>query len=203
MWAQTHHWNFDILELSGKLATSSLIDVIFAWNSEPDMDSWWLKVSDSIGIDHLNPKSWVGDVGVDKVLLQLCWEKERIQAAALISFVYLGDPVADLSTVLHLPNHDLLRPTGKYVGFLNEVDFLIADGQPDSAQAATQLCSNTPHLEDNGNDEDGDAKGDIVYKDLEDLLSEAAMDPNGDNFQVGDLAVILFRAGSLICLAIL
>ena len=263
---QTHHRNFDILDLSGKLATSSLIDAIFARNPELDTGSRRLKVSGAIGIDHLNPKSWVGDVGVDKVSLQLCWEKGRKQAAALISFIYPGDPVADFSAVLRLPNHDLSRPTGKYVGFSNEVDFSIADDQPDSTQAATQPHSNTPHPEDDGNDEDGDAEGDIVYEDLEDLLPdssdapidglesspkdwleisgqdylkaslvsqylkanrskkvvertlrvrgvtldslrkhppEAAVDPNGDNFQVGDLAATLVRAGSLICLAIL
>ena len=85
---QTHHRNFDILDLSGKLATSLLIDCIYARNLTLDAGSRRLKVSGVIGVDHLNPKSWVGDVNVDKVSLQWCWEEGRKQASSLISSLY-------------------------------------------------------------------------------------------------------------------
>ena len=270
---QSHHRNFDILDLAGKLATSSLIDCIYARNPTLDAGSRRLKVLDVDGIDHLNPKSWIGDVNVDKVSLQLCWEAGRKQATELISLIYPGDPVVDFSTVFCLVNHDLLRPTGRYVGFSNEADFSIMDDDDQSdTQAATELHPGNPQLAADaisGLEVDGDGEDDVtsgIGGDLEDLLPdfadepidgfnssakdwleingqhylkaslisqhlkanrskkvvertlrvrgltlddlrkrplETSLDPNGDNFQVGDLAATLVSTGSFICLAIL
>ncbi|KAF9644186.1 hypothetical protein BDM02DRAFT_3131909 [Thelephora ganbajun] len=58
---QTHHRNFNILDLANKLATSSLIDSIYLRNPELDAGSRRLKVSGAIGVDHVNPKSWKAD----------------------------------------------------------------------------------------------------------------------------------------------
>jgi hypothetical protein len=185
---QTHHRNFDILELAGKLATSSLIDCIFARNPELDAGSRRLKVSGAIGIDHLNPKSWTGDVNVDKVSLQLCWEAGRKQAAALVSSVYLGDVGAEFSKVFCLPDHDLLRPHGKYVGFSNEADFSIADDQPDTKTTAPLhpdalgLTADIPSDLD-GDSDDGDnggcrdEVGGEADEDLEELLPDSYNEP--------------------------
>ena len=74
---QNHHQNFDILDLAGKLATSMLINSIYTQNPNLNSGSRQLKVTDTVGINHLNPKSWVGDVSVDKVSLQLCWEEGK------------------------------------------------------------------------------------------------------------------------------
>ncbi|KAF9779440.1 hypothetical protein BJ322DRAFT_1113248 [Thelephora terrestris] len=101
---QTHHRNFDILDLTGKLATSSLIDAIYARNPELDAGSRRLNISHSVGIDHVNPKSWIGDVGVDKVSLQLCWEEGRKQAINLLSSIYLEA----LGARGHLPSDDIV-----------------------------------------------------------------------------------------------
>ena len=162
---QSHHRNFNILDLAGKLATSSLIDCIYARNPDLDAGSRRLKVSGAVGIDHLNPKSWIGDVNVDKVSLQLCWEAGRKQATTLISSVYPGDPVADFNAVFRLADHDLLRPTGRYVGFSNEVDFSITDDQPG----------------DNGDGEDEGGYGDDTDSgadtNLEDLLPDSSNEP--------------------------
>jgi len=61
---QTHHCNFDILDLTNKLATSSLIDSIYLRNPELDTGSRRLKTLGKIGVDHVNPKSWEGNVSV-------------------------------------------------------------------------------------------------------------------------------------------
>jgi len=184
---QNHHRNFDILDLAGKLATSSLIDGIFARNPTLDAGSRRLKVTGVVGVDHLNPKSWIGDVNVGGVSLQLCWEEGRRQASSLISSLYLGNPVVDFSAVFRLANHDLLRPSGRYVGFSNEADASIEDSRPDTPTATTlhpgishPTTGTTSDSGDNSNDEDsgyGDGRSSGDSGDLEDLLPDSADEP--------------------------
>ncbi|KAF9642030.1 hypothetical protein BDM02DRAFT_3194047 [Thelephora ganbajun] len=185
---QNHHRNFDILDLAGKLATSSLIDSIYAWNPTLDAGSRRLKVTGVVGVDHLNPKSWIGDVDVSKVSLQLCWEEGRKRAYSLISLLYLGEPVVDFHAVFHLADHDLLRPGGRYVGFLNETDLSIGDDQLDTPTAAppdldtpqptagaadnSRDNSDGEDNVDNGGDGDNGDSGD-----LEDLLPDSTDEP--------------------------
>ena len=191
---QTHHRNFDMLDLSGKLATSSLIDCIYARNPELDAGSRRLKVTGVVGVDHLNPKSWIGDVNVSKVSLQWCWEEGRRQALSLLSSLYQGVPVVDFSAVFSSAGCDLLRPRGRYVGFSNEADISMDDDKPATPVDVT-LHSDDP-LVDNSDDEgdrcdgdDGDGDDGIEDDqddadgscggsgDLEDLLPESTDDP--------------------------
>ena len=53
---QTHHRNFNILDLSNKLATSSLIDLALLRNPHLNAGSRRLKTSGAVGVDHVNPK---------------------------------------------------------------------------------------------------------------------------------------------------
>jgi len=176
---QSHHRNFDILDLAGKLATSSLIDGIYARNPTLDAGSRRLKVTGVVGVDHLNPKSWIGDVNVGGVSLQLCWEEGRRQAASLVSSLYPGNPVVDFGAVLRLANHDLLRPSGRYVGFSNEADISIKDDRP-GTPAATTLHPDVPWptTEATGNSEDdSDGGSSGGGGDLEDLLPDSTDEP--------------------------
>jgi len=210
---QTHHRNFDLLDLSGKLATSSLIDSIYARNPTLDAGSRRLKVTGVIGVDHLNPKSWIGDVNVSKVSLQWCWEEGRRQASLLISSLYRGMPVVDFSAVFSLAGHDLLRPSGRYIGFSNEADISMDDDRPATPTAATPRPGDpqpaADPLADDSDDEgdgcDGDGDDDSDggggdeddqdddngsyggSGDLEDLLPESADEPlNGFNHNTED-----------------
>lgn len=182
---QNHHRNFDILDLAGKLATSSLIDSIFARNPSLDAGSRRLKVTDTVGIDHLNPKSWIGDVDVNKVSLQWCWEEGRKHACSLISSLYPRESVINFATVFHSTDCDLLRPSGKYVGFSNEADLSIKDDNDQLGECTTQPCSHTPsptnnpggdsdNEDDTCNRDNGETRGGI---DLEDLLPDSADEP--------------------------
>ena len=193
---QSHHRNFDILDLAGKLATSSLIDCIYARNPTLDAGSRRLKVTGVVGVDHLNPKSWIGDVNVNKVSLQLCWEEGRRQASSLISSLYPEDPVVDFSAIFRLADHDLLRPGGRYVGFSNEADISIEDDEP-GAPAAMVSHPNVPrptagvadHSGDDSDDEDGcgDDGSSGGDGDLEDLLPDSTDEPlNGSNRSAED-----------------
>ena len=177
---QSHHRNFDIQDLASKLATSSLIDSIFARNPELDAGSRRLKVSGAVGVDHLNPKSWIGDVNVNGVSLQWCWEEGRKQAFSLISSLYPGDPVVDFGAVFCLANHDLLRPNGSYVGSSNEPDISIQDDQP-GVPTADNLGDHSGD-EENVGDEDNESGGD-----LEDLLPDSSDEPlNSINHKAQD-----------------
>ena len=188
---QSHHRNFDILDLSNKLATSLLIDSVYLRNPELDTGSRRLKISGAIGVDHVNPKSWKGDVSVAKVSLDVCWEEGRIQAAALISSVYPEDPICNFN-MLQQPHHDLLRPEGRYIGVSNEVDPSLGDDFSQtpgrtSHDANGPLCStetaDSPLAPDDQRDDDeseggcGDRYGDEEDEGLEDLLPDSADEP--------------------------
>jgi hypothetical protein len=119
--------------------------------------------------------------------VQLCWEAGRKQAAALVSLIYPGDPIVDF-TVFCLADHDLLWPTGRYIGFSNEADFSIIDNQPDT-EAATEPHLDGPQSTTNvtddseGDSDGGDDRGceeDVdngAGGDLEDLLPDSADEP--------------------------
>ena len=156
---QTHHRNFDILDLANKLATSSLIDSIYLRNPDLDTGSRRLKTSGVIGVDHVNPKSWVGDVSVGRVSLQACWEEGRAQAATLISSIYPEDPAPDFNALFREPQHDLLRPEGRYVGVSNQVDLSLGDDIsqiPNGPHTPTETVGLPPDLDNISDESDAD-----------------------------------------------
>ena len=203
---QNHHPNFDLLDLSGKLATSSLIDSIYARNPALDPGSRRLKATGVIGVDHLNPKSWIGDVNVGKVSLQWCWEEGRRKASSLISSIYRGTPVVDFSAVFISAGYDLLRPSGRYVGFSNEADISLGDDRQDTPTPMTPhpdgpqptvnpLADGSDDESDRNDDDDNNNESDRDDDnescggggDLEDLLPELADESfNGFNHNTED-----------------
>jgi hypothetical protein len=130
---QTHHRNFDILELSYKLATASIISSIYIRHPELDPGSRRLNLTNAIGVDHVNPKSWKGDVIVDNISLQVCWEKGRNEAQDFLSSLFPPDQLDDFSSIFLQHDHDLLWPFGLYIGFSGEPD--ISDDTSEAAQA--------------------------------------------------------------------
>ena len=137
-----------------------------------------------IGINHLNPKSWIGDISVGKVSLQWCWEEGRKQATLLISSLYPGDPVADFEATFHLENHGLLRPHGKYVGFSDETNFSTQDDQPDDIPA-----TKPPNQDGFSDSEDdgpcGNSGSSSDDMDLKDLLPDSTDKPLDDFYNRG------------------
>ena len=119
---QTHHRNFDILELSYKLAMASVISSIYTRHPNLDAGSRRLNLTNTIGVDHVNPKSWVGDVTVDNVSLQLCWKKGKADADTFLSSIFPSNECEDPFGAFSQPNYDLLHPFGNYVGFSGDPD---------------------------------------------------------------------------------
>ena len=168
---QTHHRNFDILKLSYKLAIASMISSIYIRHPELDAGSRHLNLTNAIGVDHVNPKSWVGDVTVDNVSLQLCWQKGKIDAETFLSLVFPPHEFEDFSSVFSRPNHDLLRPSGEYIGFSGDTD--PSDEKP--GDEPEQIVCEEDDTEDEGVEAADDEGPNIL--ELEEWLPDVVGDP--------------------------
>ncbi|KAJ3847130.1 hypothetical protein EV368DRAFT_21304, partial [Lentinula lateritia] len=60
---QDHAQNFDIKQLAEKTSTSTILNATYQRNP------------DAMGIDHVNPRSWKGNVCVGDVKLDIVWQK--------------------------------------------------------------------------------------------------------------------------------
>lgn len=113
---QDHGRNFDTKHLSEKLGVGTLVHSAYERNPDLDRGHRRLSLKDALGIDHCNPRSWTGSARVGDVVLQIEWDEARKIATNLLQS-YLGpDAIVDFEEVFSKLNHDLLRPTGDYVG---------------------------------------------------------------------------------------
>ncbi|KAJ7794193.1 hypothetical protein B0H14DRAFT_2392706, partial [Mycena olivaceomarginata] len=114
---QDHARNFDIEKLVQKLAVGVLINATFQRNPDLDQGHRRLKLSGALGIDHLNPKSWVGDACVGNVDLPKAWAEGAVNANNLLVEHFGPSRRVDFVGKFSQPDCDLLRPLGKvYVG---------------------------------------------------------------------------------------
>ena len=115
---QDHSRNFDLLQLSQKLATASTINSILLRNPELDRGHVRLNLTAATGIDHINPKSCLGDLIAGSINVQASWIAGQNEANKVL-VTYFGDQAAiNFNEHFQNPNTkiDLLRPEGKYVG---------------------------------------------------------------------------------------
>ena len=157
---QDHSRNFDLLQLSQKLATASTINNIFLRNPDLNRGHVRLNLTAATGVDHINPKSCLGDLTSGSVNIQALWVTGQKNANKTL-VDYFGDHAAiDFNKLFQDPKIDLLRPDGNYVG-ASIPDSLAEyeDGDVDALHNNTTLSSTTPTTQDNGNN-DGDDAGD-------------------------------------------
>ncbi|KAJ6625274.1 hypothetical protein B0H10DRAFT_1715811, partial [Mycena sp. CBHHK59/15] len=69
-----HARNFDIEQLAQKLSLGALINATFQRNPDIDRAHRRLKLDGALGIDHVNPKSWMGNARVGDVNLAKEWK---------------------------------------------------------------------------------------------------------------------------------
>ncbi|KAF8156094.1 hypothetical protein B0H34DRAFT_799154 [Crassisporium funariophilum] len=116
---QDHARNFDILQLAHKLSVGAEINAIFERNPKLDRGHVRCNLSGARGVDHVNPKSWKGDVTVGKVDLLKEYLAARDEADSILRS-YLEhneeDIITDWDTIFANPKIDHLRPLGAYVG---------------------------------------------------------------------------------------
>jgi hypothetical protein len=81
---QDHARIFDIEQLGQKLGVATLIHSTMQHN--PDLDTGYhhLSLKGTIGIDHVNLKSWQGKVKVGDVDLKVVWKKGYQEAERLL-----------------------------------------------------------------------------------------------------------------------
>ncbi|XP_006455832.1 hypothetical protein AGABI2DRAFT_121753 [Agaricus bisporus var. bisporus H97] len=114
-----HGSNFDILQLSEKMAIACLINSTFERNSDLDRGHRRLDLSSTLGIDHINPASWLGDTRVGGVDLKVAWNNGRDVAIEMLQSIFDADKVKrdfDFTSIYSHSNRDMLRPDGIYIG---------------------------------------------------------------------------------------
>jgi len=111
---QDHARNFDIDQLAGKLSVATLINAAMEHNPDLDKGHQRLALKDAMGIDHVNPRSWTGNVCVGDVDLKTEWKQGRVDAEQILQKFFRSQ--VNFIKIFSKPNHDLLRPLGEYVG---------------------------------------------------------------------------------------
>jgi hypothetical protein len=115
---QDQNRNFDILQLSQKLSVGAAISATFERHPDLDRGHRKLAVKDAKGIDHVNPKSWKGNVRVGQVELTAEWIGGQIDANELLATHFGEQHRVDFPALWSQPGIDLLRPlrSDKYIG---------------------------------------------------------------------------------------
>jgi hypothetical protein len=113
---QDHNRGFDILQLSQKLSIASGISAVYARNPHLFRGHKWLMLLDAIGIDHVNPASWIGDVQVGLVDLEAEWNGGIDDANAFLKEWGGEEAIVDLLSHFQDADCNLLQPLGAYVG---------------------------------------------------------------------------------------
>lgn len=115
---QDHARNFDILQLAHKLSIGAEINAIF--ERCPDLDRGHIRrnLINARGVDHINPKSWIGDVCVGKVNIYNEYMAGRAAANELLmeQFGPTSNVSVDFDILFSNPKIDHLRPFGRYIG---------------------------------------------------------------------------------------
>jgi hypothetical protein len=119
---QDHARNFDVEQLAGKLSTSALLNAAFQRNPDLDRGHRRLSLKDSMGIDHVNPRSWNGNVRVGGVNLQAAWKAGRNAANTLLHQWYPLEGAEIDSSIFQTWERDFLRPIKDYVGVRAQAD---------------------------------------------------------------------------------
>ncbi|EDR04579.1 uncharacterized protein LACBIDRAFT_330513 [Laccaria bicolor S238N-H82] len=135
---QDHARNFDIQQLSQKLSIGAEIDAIF--QRHPDLDRGHIRrnLVNARGIDHMNPKSWIGDVRVGNVDLKSEYLAGRLEANEILNEHFHSKSAApNFDKLFSKPHTDHLRPKTEYIGNRDvdddnvEIDDGIATGHLD------------------------------------------------------------------------
>ena len=106
---QDHSRNFDIEQPGQKLGVATLIHSAMQHNPDLNMGHRHLSLKNSIGIDHINPKSWRGTVKVGDVDLNVTTRagsilmssfQRKIMISCNLMVIMLGSTTAQMMLVL-------------------------------------------------------------------------------------------------------
>ena len=81
---QDHSRNFNLIQLSQKLAIATELTAVFIRNPDLYRGHQRLELQGAEGVDHVNPCSWKGDVSVGKVNLEKVWKDGQANVVNVI-----------------------------------------------------------------------------------------------------------------------
>lgn len=113
---QDHARNFDVTQLAYKLSIGAEINAVYERN--PDLDRGHIRrnLVNARGIDHINPKSWTGDVVVGNINIRQEYLAGREEANQLLSSHFGPTGIIDFDDLFASSDIDHLRPLGDYIG---------------------------------------------------------------------------------------
>jgi hypothetical protein len=168
---QDHARNFDTLQLAQKLSIGAEINAIFQRYPELDRGHVRRNLVNVRGVDHVNPKSWLGNVRVGDVDIQKEYFAGRDKANQML-IEGLHWSRTDFDHLFSKPDFDHLRPGGIYIGTrpsdleesrnrddLDDDSLLLEGGLLDIATAQLIVEADSESniaKEDNENDSDND-----------------------------------------------
>lgn len=130
---QDHSSNFDILQLSHKLSIGAEINAIYARRPHLHRGHRRLNLTNAKGIDHINPRSWRGNVNVNDIKISQEYYAGRQDALAILERKFGRNHSIDFDAIFGAPNSDHLQPFGEYVG----VNYTDPEGDDEEESAGT------------------------------------------------------------------
>jgi hypothetical protein len=141
---QDHSCNFDVLQLAHKLSVGAEVNAVFQRN--PDLYQGHIRrnLKGAGNNDHMNPKSWSGDVQVGNANITEEYLAGRHDADQLVANFFPGSSYQILwDTLFSNPTSDHLRPEGDYVGSrAADMDGDAEDDDSDNARLRGNLRTN-------------------------------------------------------------
>jgi hypothetical protein len=170
-----HNPNVDALQCGHTLSMAAEISAILERNPDLDRGHRRLELSGAEGVDHINPKSWKGNVEVGTVDLLAEWNGGRDDANNLLVQTFGENARVDFPEYFLKHQGDILCPKGTYIGVTEEPGDARSEEEPESASPDIER-----EEEDNENPEFDDLPEGM---DLEDILEASEDDStNDDNF---------------------
>lgn len=127
---QDHGRNFDTLQLSEKLSVAAIISSILERNPDLDRGHRRLNLQGATGVDHVNPKSWMGDVHVGNVAVDVEWAHGCEEANRLLGTYFGAAACIAFDSIFRDGDCDLMRPCGDYVGVRYDPDDARTEEEP-------------------------------------------------------------------------
>lgn len=167
----THQRNVDVSELTQKSAAAMDRHEVFSRHRDWDRGHRRLNFSDGIAVDHVNPRSWKGDVTSGGVCLESAWKDGREIAETTLAAAGIK---IDFLALFDKEGLDMLRPNGdgKYPAVATDKDRSIAE------EVVGANTTDSPPSQNDTNLDGNSAMEDDVPIQLDDLLPEIdAEDP--------------------------
>ncbi|KAF9791964.1 hypothetical protein BJ322DRAFT_984195, partial [Thelephora terrestris] len=153
---QDHSRNFDLLQLSQKLATASTINNIFLRNPDLDRGHARLSLTAATGVDHVNPRSCLGNLVSGSVNIQALWVVGQSNANKVLEDYFGDEATVDFAKLFRDPKAkaDLLRPDGNYVGASVADSHAEYEDQDTNTLPDDTILNSTLQTQDNGDNDD-------------------------------------------------